>query len=148
MSEVFKTVWKAGSCTITLFYLCILGAKTFSITTLSVMTLRIKTLSKKGLFATVRITTFSINDTQHNSTLVSLYWMSHFIQCYAECRYAECRGASLSRHSPPWRPFKRRTKAIKPGNTNWGGRLSTVDLLIKVACFVKKVNNIFNVKRS
>ncbi len=24
-----------------------------------------------------------------------------------------------------------------PGNTNWGGRLSTVDLLIKVACFVK-----------
>ncbi len=26
----------------------------------------------------------------------------------------------------------------QPGNTNWGGRLSTVDLLIKVACFVKK----------
>jgi hypothetical protein len=28
-----------------------------------------------------------------------------------------------------------------PGNTNWRGRLSTVDLLIKVACFVKRVNN-------
>ncbi len=27
------------------------------------------------------------------------------------------------------------------------GRLCTVDLLIKVACFVKKVNNIFNVKK-
>ncbi len=28
----------------------------------------------------------------------------------------------------------------KPGNTNWMGGLSTVDLLIKFACFVKKVN--------
>ncbi len=27
---------------------------------------------------------------------------------------------------------------VKPGNTNCRGRLSTVDLLIKVACFVKK----------
>jgi hypothetical protein len=31
------------------------------------------------------------------------------------------------------------------GNTNWGGRLSTVDLLVKVVCFVKNVNNIFNI---
>ncbi len=35
---------------------------------------------------------------------------------------------------------------FKVGNTNWGGGLSTVDLLIKVACFVKKVNNIFKEK--
>jgi hypothetical protein len=28
------------------------------------------------------------------------------------------------------------------------GRLSTVGLLIKVACFVKKENNIFNIKMS
>ena len=35
---------------------------------------------------------------------------------------------------------------ILPGNTNPGGRLSTVDLLIKVPCFVNKVNNIFNAK--
>ncbi len=35
-----------------------------------------------------------------------------------------------------------------PGRSNRGGRISTVDLLIKVACFVKKVNNIFNVKMS
>jgi hypothetical protein len=28
------------------------------------------------------------------------------------------------------------------------GRLSTVDLLIKVACFVKRENNIFNIKLS
>jgi hypothetical protein len=32
-----------------------------------------------------------------------------------------------------------------PGNTNLGGKLSsTVDLLIKVACFVKKVLKIFS----
>ncbi len=38
---------------------------------------------------------------------------------------------------------------VAPGNTNSGGRLSTVDLLIEVACFVKKnINDIFNVKRS
>jgi len=36
----------------------------------------------------------------------------------------------------------------KPGNTNRGGRLNTVDLLIKVACFVQRVNNIFNIKRA
>jgi hypothetical protein len=35
----------------------------------------------------------------------------------------------------------------EPGNTNWRGRLSTVDFLIKVASFVKKVNNL-NIKRS
>ncbi len=36
----------------------------------------------------------------------------------------------------------------KSGKTNTRGRLSTADLLIKVSCFVKKVNNIFNIKRS
>ncbi len=36
--------------------------------------------------------------------------------------------------------------SIKAGNINWKGRLSTIDLLIKVACFVKKENKIF-VKR-
>jgi hypothetical protein len=36
---------------------------------------------------------------------------------------------------------KRRTR-----NTNSREKLSTVDLLIKVACFLKKVNNIFNIK--
>ncbi len=35
-----------------------------------------------------------------------------------------------------------------PLNTNRGGRLSTVELLIKVACFVKKENNIFSMKMS
>jgi hypothetical protein len=42
--------------------------------------------------------------------------------------------------------------SLKPysqaGNTNWGGRLSTVDLLIKVACLVTKVNYIFIMKRT
>ncbi len=37
---------------------------------------------------------------------------------------------------------------IDPANTNWGGMLSTVDPLIKVACFVKKENNIFHIKMS
>ena len=37
---------------------------------------------------------------------------------------------------------------LHSGNTNWGGRLSTVDLLIKVGCFAKKVNNIFIINRS
>ncbi len=45
------------------------GATTFSITTLSITTFSIKTLGVMGLFATLIIMTFSINDTQHNSTL-------------------------------------------------------------------------------
>ncbi len=36
----------------------------------------------------------------------------------------------------------------KTGKPNWRGRLSTVDLLIKVGCFVKRVNNICNIKSS
>jgi hypothetical protein len=35
-----------------------------------------------------------------------------------------------------------------PGSTNREGRLSTVDLLIRVACFVKKENNNYNIKMS
>ncbi len=38
--------------------------------------------------------------------------------------------------------------SLKPGNANRGGRLSAVDLLIKIDCFVKKVGDIFNLKRS
>jgi hypothetical protein len=34
----------------------------------------------------------------------------------------------------------------KPGNTNLGGKLSTVDLLIKVTCFVKKGKLYFQYK--
>jgi hypothetical protein len=33
-------------------------------------------------------------------------------------------------------------------NTNYRGRVNTVDYLIKVARFVKKVNSIFNIKSS
>jgi hypothetical protein len=35
---------------------------------------------------------------------------------------------------------------IEQGILTDGGRLSTVDVLIKVACYVKKENNIFNIK--
>jgi len=31
---------------------------------------------------------------------------------------------------------------VLPGNTNGGGRLITVELLIKVDCFIKTVNKI------
>ncbi len=37
---------------------------------------------------------------------------------------------------------------FKSGNTNWRRRLITVDLLIKVACFVTKVFNFFDNKRA
>ncbi len=36
----------------------------------------------------------------------------------------------------------------QPENTNSRGRLSTIDLLIEVACFATQVNNIFNLKMS
>ncbi len=39
-------------------------------------------------------------------------------------------------------------RLAQPGNTNLGVKLSTVDLLIKVARFVKRENNIFNIKMS
>ncbi len=34
----------------------------------------------------------------------------------------------------------------KTGNTNWGGRLRTVDLFFRVACFVKKWKTVFSIK--
>ncbi len=37
---------------------------------------------------------------------------------------------------------------VQPGNTNRRGKLSTVDLLVKVAGFVRGVDNIFSTKRS
>jgi hypothetical protein len=40
-------------------------------------------------------------------------------------------------------------EGLRQGILTEAGRLSsTVDLLIKLACFVKKLNNIFNLKRS
>ncbi len=44
----------------------------------------------------------------------------------------------------PCKPFQ----PIKAWNTNRRGRLSTVDLLIKVACFVTKAVYIFDIKTS
>ncbi len=34
------------------------------------------------------------------------------------------------------------------GNSNWGERFSKDDLLIKIACYVQKVNDIFKIKKS
>jgi len=41
----------------------------------------------------------------------------------------------------------KQSSCTRAGNTNWGGGLGTIYPLIKIACFVKKVN-IFNIKRS
>jgi hypothetical protein len=37
---------------------------------------------------------------------------------------------------------------LAPGNTIWRGRLNTVDLLIKVTCFVKKRKIIFSIVKA
>ncbi len=39
-------------------------------------------------------------------------------------------------------------RRLYPGNTSWRGRLGTVYLLIKIAYFVTKVTNIFDIKMS
>jgi hypothetical protein len=56
-------------------------------------------------------------------------------------------------HKPSRRLYKAITLKLlvanlQLGKTNYRGRNSTVDLLIKVACFVQDVNDIFNTKRS
>jgi len=40
-------------------------------------------------------------------------------------------------------PIMEHTMLSQQGKLTEGERLGTVDLLIKIACFVKKVNNIF-----
>jgi len=37
---------------------------------------------------------------------------------------------------------------ILPGNANLGGRLLIIDLVIKIACCVKRISNIFTIKRN
>ncbi len=37
---------------------------------------------------------------------------------------------------------------VRPGNTNWSGRLTTVDLLIEVACLCKKSINVCKSKEA
>ncbi len=98
-----------------------------------------------------RITTLSINGTLHR---VWLFWVSfilnvfnaecHKLSLYAGCRYADCHGAIVSSNKWEidgkwWRHKKDEAEAGKP---NWTGRLGTVDLLFKLACFVNKENNI------
>ncbi len=82
-----------------------------------------------------------------------------YAECYyAECRYAEYHGACY-KFGHTWSCSKGQTyvsiigwvslaslQQMRPGKSNRVERLSTVDLLIKVACFLKEVNNIFNKK--
>ncbi len=110
--------------------------------------------------------TLSINGTQRNNAL-SLCWVSRTIYYYYECHYAECimlyvimlsvvsplpvtednfggvDKTSIRRNgvAPRTLDCQRRMVGrwnVKPGNSNWKGKLSTVDLLIKVACFLKQ----------
>jgi len=37
---------------------------------------------------------------------------------------------------------------LRSEDANFREKLSTIDLIVKVGCFVKKVNNIFNIKSS
>jgi len=43
-----------------------------------------------------------------------------------------------------WKVFQ--PKMLEAGNAYRRERLSTIDLLIKAACFVKKVNNVYHIK--
>jgi len=47
-----------------------------------------------------------------------------------------------------WALPKKKFDWVWAGNSNWGVKLSTHDLLIKLACFVKRVNIIFWLKTS
>ncbi len=51
----------------------------------------------KGPIVDIQHNDTKLNDTQHSNTLplcsMSLWWMSRFIYCYAECHSAECRYA-------------------------------------------------------
>jgi len=38
--------------------------------------------------------------------------------------------------------------STNPRKTNWKGNLLTLVLLVKLGCFVKKVNNVFNFKKN
>ncbi len=58
--------------------------------------------------------------------------------------FAFLKLTNLARFSP----WCKHGLIVEPGNTNWGGSLCTVDLLIKVACFVKNALNVSNLKRS
>jgi hypothetical protein len=138
------------------------GCTTVSIMTFSIMTLRIKTLHISG-FLQHYINDILHSDTQHNITDCFYVECCFFAKCHkAECRYTECCGAKiwhlfLKRHLQwhfmgvclltlyayiEWFVFKSGSAfqifAPLSGNTSWRGRLSTVDLLIKIPCFVKK----------
>jgi hypothetical protein len=53
---------------------------------------------------------------------------------------------ALLNHACKWYLMHQTVPTPKSRNTKWSGRLSTVDIHIKVACFVTKGNNIFNMK--
>jgi hypothetical protein len=67
--------------------------------------------------------------------------------------YTRLEKLARGEHSSLFGPFSSYTLAIRPmllyiQGTLTEGRISTTDLLIKVACFVKEANNIFNIKSS
>jgi hypothetical protein len=55
------------------------------------------------------------------------------------------KAVNSSRIQVPVNPSLIFASNATPENTNKGGELSTVDLLIKLACFVSTVNDIFSI---
>jgi hypothetical protein len=49
---------------------------------------------------------------------------------------------------PEFSPISVSVTTPKAGNTHWRGRISTIDLLIGIACFVTQVNDSVNIKSS
>jgi len=62
---------------------------------------------------------------------------------YGRSKNLQCSSKVGSATSFYWTPFSllgyflEAVFELRAGNDNWTGRLSTIDLLIKVACFVK-----------
>ncbi len=68
-----------------------------------------------------------------------------YAECqYAEYSYAQCRGTFFN-----YQLFKYLNNFNVnsfPGNTNWRGMLSTIDLLIRAISLVSAVNDFFQFK--
>jgi hypothetical protein len=65
--------------------------------------------------------------------------LTTIIQSYIVFAPVEIEGEGKERG----RKKKKYFSIVCPGNTNWRGRLSTVDLLIKVTGFEKSKNNVW-----
>ncbi len=133
---------------------------TLSITTLRIITFSINNIQHNNpqynniqhttyTMLTFSITTISINNTQHNNILyrVSLCEWHYGQSCVLQVML--CCGANVLSYLG--RCYTNRNDPIgvsspKSRNSYWSERLSTVDLLIKIGCFVKMEKYSFSLK--